>query len=157
MPVIELVTEINAPLERCFNLARSIDLHKLSTTGTKEEAVVGVTSGLIGLRQEVTWEATHFGVRQQLSSRITAFEYPIFFRDEMLKGAFKMIKHDHRFEEANGMTVMKDYFEFESPLGFLGKIVNVLVLTSYLKRLMIKRNGMIKEVAENGSWSKILN
>lgn len=49
MPVIILHTQINAPIERCFDLSRSIDLHKISTAHTKEEAINGVTSGLINL------------------------------------------------------------------------------------------------------------
>jgi hypothetical protein len=47
MPIITLKTEIHAPIERCFDLARSIDLHQLSTAGTRERAVGGVTSGLL--------------------------------------------------------------------------------------------------------------
>ncbi|MDV3308737.1 MAG: hypothetical protein LOY03_07970 [Cyclobacteriaceae bacterium] len=62
MPRIELTTIIHAPIERCFNLARSIDLHRPSVVGTKEEAVAGVTSGLIGMGEQVTWRARHFMV-----------------------------------------------------------------------------------------------
>lgn len=157
MPRIELTTYIDAPITRCFDLARSIDLHKLSTEGTAEEAIGGVTSGLIGMGQEVTWRAKHFGVTQCLTSRITKFEYPFFFRDEMLRGAFKQIKHDHRFEESGALTVMKDTFEFESPAGILGKIFNRLILENYLKRVLEKRNKMIREVAEGEQWKTILN
>jgi hypothetical protein len=84
MPFIELTTFIHAPIDRCFDLARSIDLHKLSTQGTEEEAIAGVTSGLIGKGEQVTWKAKHFGITQKLTSRITVFEYPYHFRDEML-------------------------------------------------------------------------
>ena len=59
MPVIELATSIAAPIDRVFDLARSIDLHTNSTSGTGERAVAGVTSGLIGPEQEVTWRARH--------------------------------------------------------------------------------------------------
>ena len=37
-------------------------------------AVGGRTSGLIGLGEEVTWRARHFGVTQHLTSKITAFD-----------------------------------------------------------------------------------
>jgi hypothetical protein len=57
MPIIELTTEIRAPIERVFDLARSIDLHVKTASGTDERAVCGVTTGLIGPDQEVTWEA----------------------------------------------------------------------------------------------------
>ncbi|MBL4755322.1 MAG: cell division protein, partial [Flavobacteriales bacterium] len=43
MPKINLTTKIKAPVERVFDLARSIDLHILSTTGTHEKAVAGKT------------------------------------------------------------------------------------------------------------------
>jgi len=151
MPVIELVTYIHAPIETCFDLARSIDLHKRSTAGTGEEAVAGVTSGLIGAGEMVTWRAKHFGVWQHLTSIISAFEYPVYFRDEMVRGAFKSIKHDHRFERSGDMTIMRDHFEFESPGGLAGKLFNTLVLTRYLTQLLKKRNQVIKEVAEERS------
>lgn len=156
MPLIQLTTVINAPIERCFDLARSIDLHKLSTGNTNEEAIAGVTSGLIGIGETVTWRAKHFGIRQSLTSKITALEYPFYFRDEMLDGIFKKIEHDHRFEKSNDCTLMKDYFEFESPLGFIGRIVNELVLKSYLKNLLIYRNQIIKEMGEGDGWIEIL-
>lgn len=157
MAKIELTTIINAPIDRCFDLARSIDLHKLSTAGTEEEAIAGVTSGLIGLGEQVTWRARHFGIRQALTSKITAFDSPVHFRDEMVKGAFKMIRHDHRFETSGDKTFMRDRLLFESPGGMLGLMFNKLVLEKYLRNLLIRRNQMIKEVAESNQWKTILN
>ena len=157
MPHIELTTIIHAPIERCFDLARSIDLHKLSTGGTEEEAIAGVTSGLIRENQQVTWRAKHFGVTQTLTSKITAFQYPFHFRDEMVEGVFKMICHDHIFEEDGDKTIMRDKFQFESPGGLFGILFNKVMLESYLRDLLIRRNQMIKEVAESNQWKKILN
>lgn len=96
MPTIYLTTEINAPVQRCFDLSRSIDLHVLSTRKTHEKAVAGVMSGLIGLNEVVTWRARHFGIWQQLTTRITAFNAPVFFEDQMVRGAFKKIRHQQR-------------------------------------------------------------
>lgn len=156
MPLIELTTFINAPIERCFDLARSIDLHKLSTEGTEEEAIAGVTSGLIGKGQHVTWRARHFGITQTLSSGITVFDRPYHFRDEMIKGPFKSIRHDHLFEQSGDRTLMRDSFYFESPGWIFGKLFNRLVLTRYLRFVLVRRNEMIKRVAEGNEWKKIL-
>jgi ligand-binding SRPBCC domain-containing protein len=156
MPLIEQTTEIKAPIDLCFNLARSIDLHKLSTIGSNEEAIAGVTSGMIGLGEEVTWQATHFGIRQLLTSRITSFDSPHYFRDEMVSGAFKMMKHDHRFEVRNETTIMMDRFEYESPMGWLGRIFNQLVLHDYLLKLIVQRNSVIKDYAESMKWKLII-
>ena len=149
MPVLEFTTEIQAPIDICFNVARSIDLHKKSFIRNKEKAIGGVTSGLIGPGEEVTWQATHFGIRQKLTSLITAFEYPYFFRDEMVSGPFKSIKHDHDFEEKDGITIMRDRFEFESPMGVLGKLFNRIVLKKYITSLITQRNLVLKAHAES--------
>lgn len=157
MPLIELTTVINAPIERCFDLARSIDLHKVSTEGTREEAIAGVTSGLIGEGQQVTWRATHFLITQTLTSKITAFEYPCYFRDELVEGAFKTIKHDHVFQKSEDKTVMKDKFYFESPGWIIGMVFNEIVLTRYLRNMLKRRNQIIKEIAESEKSKTILN
>src|SRR5579863_1258025 len=122
MPRIELTTIINAPVEKVFDLARDIDLHMESTKQTGEKAIAGKTSGLIGQGETVTWRAKHFGIWQTLTSKITEFDQPNFFADEMVKGAFKSFRHEHHFSSADGRALMKDVFVFESPLGILGRI-----------------------------------
>ena len=156
MPVIELTTTIRAPPPRVFDLARSIDLHRDSTAHTGEQAVGGVTSGLIGLDQEVTWRAKHFGVWQRLTSRITAFEPPVYFRDSMVHGAFRRFDHDHYFKAVDGATIMRDVFDFEAPLGWLGRLADALVLKNYLRRLLTTRNRIIQQTAESQAWQKYL-
>jgi ligand-binding SRPBCC domain-containing protein len=146
--IIELSTHINAPIERCFDLARSIDLHMQSTKQTGEQAIAGRTSGLIGLGETVTWRARHLGVWQTLTSKITEFDYPNHFTDEMVEGAFKSIRHEHLFYAVKDQTVMKDIFIFESPFGILGKLTNFLFLARYMENLLIQRNKVIKEAAE---------
>lgn len=148
MPKIELTTIINAPIETCFDLARSIDVHIESTKQTGEKAIAGKTSGLIELGETVTWRAKHFGMWQTLTSEITDFDKPNFFADELVKGAFKSFRHEHYFLARNGQTLMKDVFIFESPYGLLGRLFNRMVLTKYMTALLIKRNGVIKAVAE---------
>jgi len=149
MSKLELSTLINAPVERVFDLSRSIDLHVESTKHTGEKAIAGRTSGLIGYGETVTWRAKHLGIWQTLSSKITEFDYPNHFTDEMVEGAFKSIKHKHLFYAVDGKTLMKDIFVFVSPFGILGKLANFLFLTSYMKRLLEERNGVIKEAAES--------
>lgn len=149
MTQIELSTHINAPIERCFDLARSIDLHIVSTKQTGEQAIGGRTTGLIGFDETVTWRAKHLGVWQTLTSKITEFDYPNSFTDEMIEGAFKSMRHEHLFYALNGQTLMKDIFMFESPYGRLGDLVNFIFLGWYMNRLLKKRNAVIKQAAEN--------
>ena len=156
MPVIQLSTLISAPRERVFDLARSIDAHQDSTEGTSERAIAGVTRGLIGLNDEVTWEARHLGLKQRLTVRVTEFNYPQHFQDIMVAGAFKSMKHDHEFLELPTDTQMNDRFEFQSPLGVLGRIVDQVFLRAYMERFLIQRNSILKKLAESKEWSRYL-
>lgn len=157
MTEIHLETHINAPIEVCFNLARSIDLHEISLEQTNEKAVAGKTSGLIEKGEFVTWRAKHFGVNQQLTVEITEMNPPDYFCDEMTKGAFKTMRHEHIFERNEIETLMTDKFIYEVPFSIFGGIFNSLILENYMKRLLQSRNQTIKQIAESGEWRKILN
>jgi ligand-binding SRPBCC domain-containing protein len=156
MAVIKLVTEIKAAKESCFDLSRSIDLHVLSTQHTGEKAIAGCTSGLIALNETVTWRARHFGIWLTLTSKITDFQFPHFFVDEMVSGPFKSFRHEHHFKSGGGATIMTDIFKFESPLGRLGKLANALILQKYMQQLLRKRNEVIKDFAESDKGPEFL-
>ena len=156
MPRFEGRYEIRAPIRRCFDLSLSIDFHVQAFAHTGERAVDGVTSGLIGPGETVTWEARHFGVRQRLTSKITMYDAPHHFRDSMVRGAFKRLDHDHWFTEENGITIMRDVFDFDAPLGPLGRIAEVLFLTRYMRRLIETRNRVLVQALESDEWRAYL-
>lgn len=109
MQLVELETRIAAPLERCFLLSLSIDLHMDSTAHTGERAIAGVTHGIIGPNQMVTWRGRHFGLMLEHTSLIDRYDLPRYFRDVMIKGHFRSFEHEHFFEEAtDGDTLMRD-------------------------------------------------
>jgi ligand-binding SRPBCC domain-containing protein len=150
-------THINAPIERCFYLSLNIDLHQESTASTQERAIAGVTTGLIGLGQRVTWRGRHFGLMLKHTSEITAYEAPTFFEDVMVSGVFRGFRHRHFFRSEDNGTMMEDNLEFAAPVPVLGQIVEVLVLKEYLRRFLRERNAYIKQVAESEEWRKYLS
>ena len=151
MTVINLVTEVNAPIGRCFDVSRDIEVHQLSVKDTKERVVSGRSKGLCELNDEITWEAVHFGIKQRLSVRIVEMNRPYSFTDMMLKGAFKSMRHEHTYEEKNGITIMKDAFQYEVPFGFIGSLFDRLVLKNYMTRFLNTRNAGLKAVIEKGN------
>jgi ligand-binding SRPBCC domain-containing protein len=157
MAAIHLTTFVAAPAERVFNLSRSIDLHKISTAHTGEQAIDGVMTGLIQVNETVTWQAKHLFKTRVFTSQITAMEPYSFFCDEMTAGDFKKFRHEHHFKPADNGVVMIDIIEFESPWSFIGRLFNKLYLTNYLKTLLVKRNDIIKEYAATDKWKLILN
>lgn len=157
MPTIHLTTFIQAPSERVFDLSRSVDLHKQSMAGHKEEAVSGVRFGLIEREDTITWKAKHFFKTRMLRVKVTDMKKPQMFTDEQIEGDFKVLKHEHHFKPVNNGTIMIDLFHFESPYGSLGKMFNKIYLTRYMRHLLEQRNKMIKDFAEGEKWKKLLD
>ncbi len=167
MITLHETTLIRAPIARVFDLARSIEVHLLGNTHFGEQAVVlpptkgitgkGITTGLISLGQQVTWRARHFGVRQTLTSAITAMDSPTYFQDTMLHGAFRSMQHDHDFRAISPTeTEMRDIFHFAAPIPLLGLIAERLVLRRYMQSLLHERNVIIQQVAESDAWQQYL-
>lgn len=156
MPAIHLTTFVKAPVDRVFDLSRSITLHKKSLEHTGEQAIAGVTSGLISLDETVTWKAKHLGKMRMLKIKITSMNAPVSFTDEMAEGDFRSMKHEHHFKQVDNGTIMIDLFSFETPYGIIGKVFNQLYLTRYLRRLLEQRNSMIRDYAESNKWQHLL-
>jgi ligand-binding SRPBCC domain-containing protein len=141
---------------RCFLLSLNVDLHMDSTARTREQAIAGVTRGLIGYGESVTWEGRHFGFLLRHTSEIVSYEAPKFFCDVMTAGMFKSFRHDHSFAEVAGETVMQDVLQFAAPLGWLGALTEKLVLRRYFEGFLRERNAVIKQVAESEEWRRYL-
>ena len=148
MPLITHEIYIETSPIICFDLARNVEVHTQTTARTKEKAVGGVMSGLLKKGDIVTWEATHFGVKQRLTAEIIAMDIPYSFTDIMVKGAFHSFNHKHEFIKNGTGTVMKDRFDYKAPLGILGKAADKLFLERYMRKFIISRAVELKKLAE---------
>jgi len=157
MPFIHLTTFIAAPVERVFDLSRSIDLHKASMKNYKESIMDGKLTGLLDLNETVTWTAKHLFKQRVLKVKMTRIHRPDYFIDEQEEGDFKMLKHEHYFKTIENGTIMIDQFHFETAFGFFGRFFNRLYLEKYMTRLLNERNQLIKQVAEGHLWNQYLN
>lgn len=149
MPLIELSTHIMAAPETCCRLSLSTEAHLGSMAHTGERVLSGRSSGIFETGDTVTWEARHLGRKRQLEVRISAIDFPRYFRDEMIRGDFRSMVHDHYFEaDDRGGTLMRDRFYYEVPYGLAGKIVDGCYLRAYMRRLLKTRNRHLKALAE---------
>jgi ligand-binding SRPBCC domain-containing protein len=155
----EETTLIAAPIERVFDLSRSVEVHLLANVHDNEQALAtgGVITGLVGLGQQVTWRAKHFGFWHNLTSETTALERPTYFQVTMVKGIFRSMKADHRLRSLpSGLTELKDIFAIGAPLPILGDIAEALFLRRYMMTLNRERNAVIKQLAESDDWQRYL-
>ena len=149
MAHLVLVTDVHAPVERCFALSCDIDLHRRSMGASKERAIAGVTSGLIGPGQQVTWQARHLGIWWRMTSKIVDYNRPWRFVDQMQRGPFVAWRHEHRFEQLPSSTRIIDIVDYRLPFGPLGRLADLLFVRCYLQRLLAARNRHIRLEAEH--------
>src|SRR5579872_3594952 len=143
---IRLETEIEAPVDLCFDLCLNVDVQLSLDLGTR--AVGGVTRGRLNPGDTVTWRARHFGVPWRMTSAIIRADRPRCFADEMQSGPFAHWRHVHTFEEGEIGTRMLDDVEYHPPLGPIGRLFDVAILERYLTRLLRSRNQQLKRIAE---------
>jgi hypothetical protein len=156
---LEETTVIDAPIQRCFDLARSVEVHLIANVHSGEQALAvgGITSGLVGLGKQVTWRAKHFSIWHNLASETTALEPPSYFQVTMIQGIFRSMQADHLFRVLpSGATEMKDIFAIAAPLPLLGPLAEVLFLRRYMLALVRERNAVVKQIAESSEWQRYL-
>ena len=150
MTTLSTETLIQAPPERCFDLARSVDLHAAGASGIAGRATAGRTSGLSVLGDRTTWTARFFGLYFALTTEITAFDRPHGFADAQCFGPFVHFGHVYTFRDAGpGQTVMTDVFSFQSPFGLIGTLFDSVVLRGRMRAVMAARAETIKRAAES--------
>ena len=111
---------------------------------------------MIGLNETVTWQAKHLFKNRRLQVLIAAMNAPHAFTDEQVIGDFSFLRHEHYFKSCDNGTIMIDKFYFETPYGFIGRLVNKVWLTAYMERLLQQRNSIIKKTAESNIWIQFL-
>jgi ligand-binding SRPBCC domain-containing protein len=157
MQTIRLVTWIAAPVERCYRLSLSVDLHVASAKSSGEVAVGGVTTGILGEGETVTFQGRHFGMKFRHTSKLVVSRPHTYFRDVMVEGMFRHFEHDHHFAAMDDGTRVRDEVRFSAPMGPLGKLAEAALLRRHLTALLTNRNKVIKQVAESEEWHQYLD
>ncbi|MFC5591220.1 cell division protein [Sporosarcina soli] len=153
IPIIKHEISIHAPIQVCFDLARTVEVHAGKTLLTKQIAIDGVTFGLMELGDFVTWETIHLGMKQKFSSKIVEMVKPYRFTDAIVYGVFHTFTHTHEFIERGSETIMKDTISFKSPLGILGKVADHLFLKRYMRHYIAHQAQKVKRGAEATKYS----
>jgi hypothetical protein len=155
----EEITLIDAPIDRVFDLSRSVEVHLLANVHESEQALAvgGLTTGLVGPGEQVTWRAKHFGLWHDLTSKVTVVKPPTYLQVTMVKGIFRSMQANHLFRSLpSGATELRDTFAIAAPLPILGPIAEALFLRRYMIALNRERNAVIKQLAESDDWRRYL-
>ena len=73
------------------------------------------------------------GVRTHWRTLICDYQPPHRFVDSQLKGPYTFWHHTHTFEEVDGGTIIRDEVRYVLPFGWLGRLMNRLVVRRQLR------------------------
>lgn len=79
-------------------------------------------------------------------TEITQVKEKYYFIDEQRFGPYKLWHHKHFFTEVEGGIEMCDIIHYALPFGFLGSIVNTIMVKKQLKEIFDYRFKRIEEI-----------
>jgi ligand-binding SRPBCC domain-containing protein len=91
-------------------------------------------------------------IPQTWVTEITYVDKPNYFVDEQRFGPYKMWHHEHFFTETkNGKVEMLDIVSYVVPFGFLGRIMNALVVKNKINEIFNYRKKVLNEMFGNNN------
>jgi ligand-binding SRPBCC domain-containing protein len=110
-------------------------------------------AGPPGLGQEVILRLTQFGIPAgTMHMKFTEFEYPFRLSDTQLKGPFKKMFQRRIFTDiGDGYTRLTDRFEYELPLGLLGRLAQKILVGRMIEQMFVYRQNALRKFLETES------
>lgn len=86
-----------------------------------------------------------FGIPLKWCTEITHIADKQYFVDEQRFGPYLFWHHQHRFTEVPGGVMMEDILHYKLPLGFLGRIVDALLVRNEVLGIFAYRKKVLGE------------
>jgi len=88
-----------------------------------------------------------FNIPQTWVTEITHVNENNYFVDEQRFGPYKMWHHEHIFKETdNGKILMEDIVSYAVPFGFIGRIVNSIVISKKINEIFNHRRIVLEKM-----------
>jgi ligand-binding SRPBCC domain-containing protein len=84
-----------------------------------------------------------FGIPLRWKSKITAWDPPLHFADEQLKGPYRKWLHDHTFHVEGEYVVMNDRVQYQVPGGIIAPLIHFLIVRPQIRAIFGHRNRVI--------------
>ncbi|WP_297092420.1 SRPBCC family protein [Thermococcus sp.] len=108
------------------------------------------TEGDGRLKKGLVYHTRKKGAKRWVKYRITGFKENFFYSGEMVGGeAFlKDLRYEHCFIPADGVTLSVERINYTLRGGFLGRVLNLLIVERIIKKELLRAHSRLKEVAE---------
>lgn len=143
----ESVQHINASLEECWTFFSDPKNLKVITPKSMGFEVTDYDDKLMYAGQIIQYKITPLlGIKLNWMTEITIVKENNYFIDEQRFGPYSLWHHKHFFEATPNGTKMTDVVHYALPLGFIGRIMNALVVKNELKTIFEYRYKKVEEL-----------
>ena len=144
---IETVQLVNASLDECWAFFSSPQNLQKITPNDMGFEITDFDNKSVYPGQVIQYKVSPlFGIKLSWMTVITAVKDKAYFIDEQRFGPYTLWHHKHFFEATEKGTKMTDVVHYALPLGFLGRIMNTLVVKNKLKEIFDYRRVKVDEI-----------
>lgn len=143
----ETVQFVNASVEECWAFFSSPrNLQKITPTNMGFQ-ITDFDNKYMYAGQIIQYTVSPLlGLKLSWMTEISFVKDNSYFVDEQRFGPYALWHHKHFFEATENGTKMTDIIHYALPLGFLGRLLNVLVVKNKLKEIFDYRHIKIEEM-----------
>lgn len=143
---IETTQHINASIEECWDFFSSPKNLQTITPDTMRFEILDFDNKRMYPGQIITYTLKPLlGIKISWATEITVSVENQYFVDIQLSGPYKLWHHKHFFETTETGVKMTDIVHYALPFGYLGRIMNKLVVANKLKAIFNYRYSKIEE------------
>jgi ligand-binding SRPBCC domain-containing protein len=156
MVTIRTVTWVDAPVERCFRLAISVDFQLASSRYKDVEAITSGQSNSLEQGDTVTWRGRMFGLGRTHTHYVEVVRPFSYIHETMVDGSFMFYEQERHFAAMDDGTRMRNEVRFSVGWGPLGRQIEKTLLKRRVAALLKWRNEALKEAAESEVWKRFV-
>ncbi|MBP4138817.1 MULTISPECIES: SRPBCC family protein [Flavobacterium] len=144
---IETVQHLNTTIEECWNFFSSPRNLETITPDTMGFEIQDYDNKQMYPGQVITYTLKPLlGIKISWMTIITTSKTNEYFVDEQRFGPYALWHHKHFFEATDTGVKMTDVVHYALPLGFLGRIMNTLMVREKIKTIFAYRYNKIEEL-----------
>jgi len=143
----ETIQHINASIEECWTFFSSPKNLQKITPETMGFQITDYDGKSMYAGQIIQYKVSPLaGLKLSWTTEITFVKDKEYFIDEQRFGPYALWHHKHFFEPTENGVKMTDVVHYALPLGFLGRIMNTLVVKNKLKEIFDYRVVKVNEI-----------
>lgn len=141
------IQKVNASIEECWTFFSSPRNLQKMTPLTMGFEITDFDGQNMYPGQIIQYKVSPLlGIKLTWVTEITIVEKNRYFIDVQRFGPYTLWHHKHFFEASENGVMMTDLVHYALPLGFIGRILNALIVKNKLKEIFEYREQKINEI-----------